>query len=383
MGWAIRGVYENPLGSGIWWIHYYGGGKRHREKVGRKSDAIKLYQSRKADVVAGRKLPELRNSKVVTLSELIDDVLEFVAHHKDNRSYTSKGEIVRKALGSKPAADLTPQELERWLRTRCKTPATANRYKAFISLCYREGVRNGKVAVNPARLVRQRKEGTGRLRFLSREEYDRLHKVITARFPEHLAEFVVSVHTGMRLSEQYSCMWSQVSLCKRLCSPRTARSQKVSCFQTGICARGDSKASIWAWSTRCTAVSTNSHRTILASPVSRGQFNLNCLFCWCREGGSNPHDRKGRRILSPLRLPVPPSRRQVGWQVQVSHRAYVGCYLRAVDTHRARTVVPATRGGGVSGPAAVRCVRNPRATVFDVRLSTPFPCPSAERPMRQ
>jgi integrase len=190
-------------------------GKRHREKVGRKSDAIKLYQSSKADVVAGRKLPELRNSKVVTLSELIDDVLEFVAHHKDNRSYTSKGEIVRKALGSKPAADLTPQELERWLRTRCKTPATANRYKAFISLCYREGVRNGKVTVNPARLVRQRKEGTGRLRFLSREEYDRLHKVIAARFPEHLAEFVVSVHTGMRLGERYSCMWSQVDLQRR------------------------------------------------------------------------------------------------------------------------------------------------------------------------
>jgi hypothetical protein len=74
--WAMRGVYENPLGSGIWWVHYYAAGKRHREKVGRKSDAIKLYQSRKADVVAGRKLPELRNSKVVTLSELIDDVLE-------------------------------------------------------------------------------------------------------------------------------------------------------------------------------------------------------------------------------------------------------------------------------------------------------------------
>ena len=33
---------------------------------------------------------------------------------------------------------------------------------------------------------------------------------------------------------------------------------------------------------------------------------------WCREGGSNPHDRKGRRILSPLRLPVPPSRHGVG-----------------------------------------------------------------------
>jgi integrase len=71
------------------------------------------------------------------------------------------------------------------------------------------------VSVNPARLVRQRKEGTGRLRFLSREEYDRLHKVIAVRFPEHLAEFVVSVHTGMRLSEQYSCLWSQVDLERR------------------------------------------------------------------------------------------------------------------------------------------------------------------------
>lgn len=211
----MRGVYENPAGSGIWWIHYYAAGNRHREKVGRKSDAIKLYQSRKADAVAGRKLPELRNSKVLILSELIDDALEFTAHHKDQRGYKSKGEIVREALGSRPAAELTPQELERWLRTRCKTAATANRYKAFISLCYREGVRNGKVAVNPARLVRQRKEGTGRLRFLSQEEYAALHKVISKRFPEHLAEFVVSVHTGMRLSEQYTCTWSQVHLDRR------------------------------------------------------------------------------------------------------------------------------------------------------------------------
>ncbi len=208
----MRGVYENPVGSGIWWIHYHAAGKRHREKVGRKSDAIKLYQSRKADAAAGRKLPELRNSKILLLSELIDDALEFTAHHKDQRGYKSKGEIVREALGARPAAELTPQELERWLRARCKTAATANRYKAFISLCYREGVRNGKVSINPARLVRQRKEGAGRLRFLTREDYDRLYKVISKRFPEHIAEFVVSVHTGMRLSEQYSCTWAQVHL---------------------------------------------------------------------------------------------------------------------------------------------------------------------------
>jgi len=63
---------------------------------------------------------------------------------------------------------------------------------------------------DPARLVRQRKEQEGRLRFLSREEYDALHAVIEKQFPEHLAEFVVSVHTGMRLSEQYSSIWGQL-----------------------------------------------------------------------------------------------------------------------------------------------------------------------------
>jgi hypothetical protein len=66
---------------------------------------------RKADASAGRKLPELRNSKVVTLAELIDDAQEFVANHKDKRNYDSKGLIVRTALGSRPAAELTPQEL--------------------------------------------------------------------------------------------------------------------------------------------------------------------------------------------------------------------------------------------------------------------------------
>ena len=157
----MRGVYEHPEDSGIWWIHYYAAGKRHREKVGRKSDAIKLYQSRKADATAGRKLPELRDSKVVRFSELIDDALEFVIDHKDRRSYVSKAEIVRKAFGSTPAAEITPQELERWLRSHCKTPATANRYKAFISLCYREGVHNNKTTINPARQVRHRREVVG------------------------------------------------------------------------------------------------------------------------------------------------------------------------------------------------------------------------------
>lgn len=210
-----KGIFERPAGSNTWWVLYYVDGKRTREKVGRKSDALNVYRTRKADALAGRKLPSSRASRSISFAELIDDALEYVADHKDRRNYESKAEIVRKALGARPAAELTPQELERWLRTQCKTAATSNRYKAFVSLCFREGIHNSKVTVNPARQVRHKREGAGRLRFLTREEYNKLSEVIGLRFPEHLAEFVVSINTGMRLSEQYSLTLGQVHLDRR------------------------------------------------------------------------------------------------------------------------------------------------------------------------
>jgi len=40
----MRGVYEHPPGSKVWWVNYHENGKRHREKVDRKSDAESLYK---------------------------------------------------------------------------------------------------------------------------------------------------------------------------------------------------------------------------------------------------------------------------------------------------------------------------------------------------
>ena len=52
-----RGVYEQPTGSGVWWIHYYAEGRRHREQVGGKQAAINRYQQRKTEAREGR-LPQ-------------------------------------------------------------------------------------------------------------------------------------------------------------------------------------------------------------------------------------------------------------------------------------------------------------------------------------
>jgi hypothetical protein len=45
-----RGVFEKVPGSDIWWIRFKHAGVEHREKVGRRGDAIKLYKIRREDV---------------------------------------------------------------------------------------------------------------------------------------------------------------------------------------------------------------------------------------------------------------------------------------------------------------------------------------------
>src|SRR5579862_135301 len=134
----IRGVFERPSGSNVWWIDYWDHGIRHREKIGRKSDAIDAYRDRKTAIRRGEKLPTLRRIAPVTISDLVDLVLDYVRTHghKDQRTYQSRGNLIRngrrdakgtlihKGLGDRNAETLTSEDIEAWLGKNCKTPAT-------------------------------------------------------------------------------------------------------------------------------------------------------------------------------------------------------------------------------------------------------------------
>jgi site-specific recombinase XerD len=116
-----------------------------------------------------------------------------------------------------PAEAITPQDIERRFQQKKKwSPATANRYRALLSLTYRLAIRNGRVKDNPARLVRHRLEDNGRIRFLSADEETALRKSIEVKCPEHLPELVPALNTGLRLSEQYGLAWVDVSLTRRV-----------------------------------------------------------------------------------------------------------------------------------------------------------------------
>ena len=209
----VRGVYEKPKGSDIWWIHYYEHGRRRRERVGTHGNAVKLYQKRKTQILTGDKLPELQRRRV-TLGDLIDDAIAYAReHNRSFKDYEEKGELLRPAFGNRTADDVKPEEIAAWIRKRDVGPATFNRYRSFLSLCYREGMRMGKVSSNPARLLKQKREPQGRKRFLSHNEFEKLRGAITD--PVRRAAFEVSVFTGMRLSEQFKLPWKLVDLERR------------------------------------------------------------------------------------------------------------------------------------------------------------------------
>lgn len=152
----------------------------------------------------------------IRFSALATEVLAFSdKHHRDTRNVISRLKRITEDFGDRVADQIKPAQIDQWIADNTKTAATANRYRALFSLVFREALRNGNVTSNPARLVRQRHENNGRIRFLTDEEDANLSKVILERFPEHLPELIVSLGTGMRVSEQYSLTWKQIDFERR------------------------------------------------------------------------------------------------------------------------------------------------------------------------
>lgn len=254
---AVRGTFEKVPGSGIWWVRYAdASGRIRREKVGNKGAATKLYQKRKTEVLQGNKLPEQFRAKKVTFSELADDAIEWSKAHKLTwEDDEIRLKPMRVAFGTRAAESITPQEIERWFalegvsrnkgkRREGKTwkPATFNRYKALLSMVYRQGIKNRKISVNPAREIERRRENNARDRYLSGQEEASLRDVITESWPERIPEFDIAINSGMRRGEQYNCEWGFVDLERKMLTvPRSKHGEKrrvylndrsVSAFQT-------------------------------------------------------------------------------------------------------------------------------------------------------
>lgn len=210
-----RGLFEKEPGSGVWWIRYYDAdGREHREKVGRRGDALKLYKLRKTDALRGVKLPANVKHRGVRFRLIAQEAIDWYINHnqKDVRSFRIRMEIILKDFGDRVADEIKPSEIDTWLGAHEWAPATKNRYKSTFSKAFKIALADGKVSSNPARLVQQRPENNARIRFLSDDEEKVVRAVIARRCPKHMEEFDIALNTGMRKGEQYTLEWPEVHL---------------------------------------------------------------------------------------------------------------------------------------------------------------------------
>jgi site-specific recombinase XerD len=234
----VRGVFERPVGSGVWWIQYFDSERRRRrEKAGSKSNAIDLYTKRKGQALTGKKLPEKLRKKAVTLRDIGNAALEYSRYQKPRSAKDAECRMARilAQFGDCVAEAIKREDFERWLNDageeREWSLATKNRYIALLKLTYRLAEENDKVANNPARKLHMPKENNDRVRYLNqytplptkieylrdvKDEEGRLRAVIQREYSYHLPEFEIALHTGMRRSEQYRLAWRDVDFAHRM-----------------------------------------------------------------------------------------------------------------------------------------------------------------------
>lgn len=213
-----RGIYEKAKGTGIWWIRWTDTeGRKRREKAGSHGVAEKLLIKRRGEALEGTKLPDNLRAKSVTFADLCKDALAHSsAENSQKQTYELRLRIdqLLPVFGSRAADSIRKNEIVSWLAEQADerdwAATTRNRWQATFSLIFRVGMDNEKIERNPAARIRRKTEGGGRVRFLSEAEEKSLCSAIENRFPEFRPHFLLSLHTGMRMSEQYGLLWNQI-----------------------------------------------------------------------------------------------------------------------------------------------------------------------------
>jgi integrase len=219
---AVRGIFERPPNSGIWWISYCDAeGKRHREKVGARSAAIDAVNRRRLEVKEGRFVPP-RAAARLTFRDLAKAAMAQKKLRLAPLSYETDRLRLEKLLpliGNVPADRLTADRIEEALAHFCVSGRsvggptgnpTANRYRSLISSIYSFAVRAGKMTTNPVSRVKRFRENASRVRWLTDEEEERIRAVLTT--DTHRWEFDLTLHTGMRRGENFWLRWKDVDV---------------------------------------------------------------------------------------------------------------------------------------------------------------------------
>jgi len=196
----------------IWYIDFSSSGHRIRQAVGNNKKFSEAALAKKITEVNEGKFLDVRREQKIKLEDFANEYL--LLHSKLKKSYDTDCKIVgllKKFFGGKYLYEITSLDIEKFKSKRAQevSPATVNRALAVLKSMFNRAIVWGRAERNPCRAVKLFKENNQRLRFLEREEIDKL----LANCCEHLKPIaIVALHTGMRKSEILGLKWHDIDI---------------------------------------------------------------------------------------------------------------------------------------------------------------------------
>ena len=179
-----------------YYIDYYADGMRVRECVGfSKKAATALLHKRKTEIMEGK--AGIKRKPKIKFSDFADDYLNFAKANKRSasRDYTSLVHL-KAEFGNLILYQITPLHIENYKikRKALVSGATINRELACLKHIFTKAIEWGKADKNPVKIVKMFKENNQRLRFLSKEE---IQKLIDSAQDYFRPILIMAISTGM------------------------------------------------------------------------------------------------------------------------------------------------------------------------------------------
>ena len=215
------GYNVQKANSKNYWIDYYEGSIRKRERIGRSKQAaenrLREVQTAKAE---GRHIKKNKN-ETVTIGALRDWYLD-LSEVKQRRSFSSIKKCLRicvAGIGDIPVSQLTLNRLELFRKQRLTEiserkgrpvkPSTINRDVANLRAMLNKGLDHSKIESNPIDRIKQLEENNVRQQVLSSEEFESLY----LHCPPSLKGIVLmGFYLPMRQAEILNLTWKEIDL---------------------------------------------------------------------------------------------------------------------------------------------------------------------------
>ena len=215
------GYNVQKANSKNYWIDYYEGSIRKRERIGRSKQAaenrLREVQTAKAE---GRHIKQNKN-ETVTIGALRDWYLD-LSEVKQRRSFSSIKKCLRicvAGIGDIPVSQLTLNRLELFRKQRLTEiserkgrpvkPSTINRDVANLKAMLNKALDHSKIESNLIGRIKQLEENNVRQRVLSQDEFESLY----LHCPPSLKGIVLmGFYLPMRQAEILNLTWKEIDL---------------------------------------------------------------------------------------------------------------------------------------------------------------------------